>query len=57
MEGFRVLEGIRDGLRHGCRQFNAALGLVVGNLQVERREHLSLELRRSLPQRLPQVSR
>jgi hypothetical protein len=35
LEGFRVLEGIRDGLGHGCRQFDAPLDLVVGDLQVE----------------------
>ena len=34
LEGFRVLEGIRDGLRDGRGEFDTALGLVVGDLQV-----------------------
>ncbi len=29
LEGFRVLEGIRDGLRDGCREFDTTLGFVV----------------------------
>lgn len=35
LEGFCVLEDIGDGLRHGRRQFDAVLGLVVADLQAE----------------------
>jgi hypothetical protein len=45
LEGFRVLKGIGDGLRHGRGELHSALGLVVGDLQVERREYLALDRR------------
>ena len=51
------LEGVCDRLRDGCGEFNAPADLVVGDLQLESLEDLSLDLGRSLGQRLAQVGK
>jgi hypothetical protein len=54
-EGFCILEGICDGLRHGRGEFDAPLSFVVGDLQVECREYPTLNRGLGIPQRLAQV--
>ena len=54
MEGFRVLEGIRDGLG-GLPSVQRGAGLVVGDLQGELLEDLALDRHRGLTQGLCQL--
>jgi len=54
-ESFCVLEGIGDGLRDCCGEFDALLSFVVGDLQVECREYLTLDRGFGVPQRRAQI--